>query len=195
MQTASVIDFYFDFGSPTTYLAFCELSKVAERTGATISWHPVLLGGIFKLSGNQSPALNPAKARWMVEDLQRWAALRGVPLRPRGIPANTLALLRVAISLRDDPRFLSYCRAVFDGLWRDGLQLPEDAAFDSLLANCGLSRAEFDARSADPQARQALLLATEAAVKRGLFGVPTFFVGGQMHFGQDRIDWVERACS
>lgn len=90
---------------------------------------------------------------------------------------------------------LPCCRAVFDGLWRDGLQLPEDTTFDALLANCGLSRAEFDARCTDPQAKQALLLVTEAVASRCLFGMPTFFVRGQVHFGQDRIDWVVRACS
>lgn len=187
------VEFLFDFGSPTTYLAFHVLRRIAERHAVEIRWTPVLLGGIFQLSGNVSPALHPAKGRWMMQDLERWATYWGVPFRPGFPPASTLALARGAVASLGDPRFLLYCEAVFDALWRDGIDLTVDRHLDALVERIGWAPADFRAAIASPAIKAALLENTQNAVKRGVFGAPTFFVGDDMHFGQDRLMFVEQA--
>lgn len=187
------VEFLFDFGSPTTYLAFHVLRRIAERHDAEIRWTPVLLGGIFQLSGNVSPALHPAKGRWMMQDLQRWADQWDVPFRPRFPPASTLALARGAVAALEQPHFLPYCEAVFDALWRDGEDLAIERNLKALLERIGWPPPDFHAAITSPAIKAALHENTRNAVARGVFGAPTFFVGNEMHFGQDRMMFVEKA--
>ena len=106
---AKTIEFFFDFGSPTTYLAHTQLPQLAADTGAQIQYVPMLLGGVFKATGNQSPVMVPAKGRWMGEDLPRFARRYGVPYQfnPH-FPINTLTLMRGAVGLqmREPQRFM-----------------------------------------------------------------------------------------
>jgi 2-hydroxychromene-2-carboxylate isomerase len=187
------IECYFDFGSPTSYLAFHALQRIAADTGATIDWRPMLLGGVFKQTGNASPVSIPAKARWMLQDLQRWSARWGVPLHAGMPPANTLSLMRGATALRGTAAFLPYCSAVFDAIWRDGRDLSDPAVQAEVLAAIGWSVERFAAEIARQEVKDRLLDTTREAVERGVFGAPTCFVGGVMHFGQDRLDFVAEA--
>jgi 2-hydroxychromene-2-carboxylate isomerase len=190
------VEFFFDVGSPTSYLAWRQLPKIAAETGATIDWRPMLLGGVFKATGNASPAAVPAKGRWMNEDLQRWAARYGVTLRfnPH-FPINTLTLMRGAagMQMRSPDEFLRYLDVIERAMWETPKNLGDADVLVATLADAGFEPAAFAALVADPEVKAKLIANTEEAVARGVFGAPTFFVGEQMFFGQDRLDFVREA--
>lgn len=186
------VEFLFDVGSPASYVAFKRLPAIAERTGATIDYQPLLLGGVFKATGNHSPAEIPAKGAWTSVDLARFAARHGVPFaRNPFFPINTLHLMRGAAGLQGDPRFMAYLAAVFDAMWQDPKNLGDPAEMAPVLARSGLGGDEFMALINAEETKARLKATTEQAVARGAFGAPTFFVDGEMFFGQDRLDWVE----
>ena len=189
------VEYFFDFGSPTSYLAWTQLPKIAADTGATIAWRPMLLGGVFKATGNASPVTIPAKGRWMHADIARWAEHYGVPFRfnPH-FPINTLTLMRGAtgLQMRQPDDFMRYLDVVHRAMWESGSDLGDPAVLASTLGDAGFDAAEFMALVADPEVKARLVATTEEAVARGAFGAPTFFVGDAMFFGQDRLDFVRR---
>jgi 2-hydroxychromene-2-carboxylate isomerase len=190
------LEFLFDFGSPASYLAYKALPEVLARTGATADYRPVLLGGVFKATGNASPATVQAKGRWMNADLARWAARRGTTFRRnQHFPINTLHLMRGAAGLKDDPRYMAYLEAVFDAMWSDPKNLGDPAEMGPVLARAGVAPDEFMSLIEREDVKARLKADTEAAVARGMFGAPTFFVGEEMYFGQDRLDFVEEALA
>ncbi len=190
------VEFFFDFGSPTTYLAYTQLPRIARETGATLMYRPMLLGGVFKATGNASPVTVPAKGRWMGGDIARWAQRWGVPFafNPH-FPINTLTLMRGAVGLqmRQPADFERYVEAVFKAMWVQPRNLGDAGELGAVLTQAGLDAAAFGALVADPEVKAALMGNTEEAVARGVFGAPTCFVGGEMHFGQDRLDFVREA--
>jgi 2-hydroxychromene-2-carboxylate isomerase len=190
------VEFFFDVGSPTSYLAWTQLPKIAAATGATIDWRPMLLGGVFKATGNASPVTVPAKGRWMNEDLQRWAARYAVRLRfnPH-FPINTLTLMRGAagMQMRRADEFQRYLEVVERAMWEQPKNLGDPDVLAATLADAGFDTAAFAALVADPEVKAKLIANTEEAVARGVFGAPTFFVGEAMFFGQDRLDFVREA--
>lgn len=192
------IEFFFDFGSPTTYLAHTQLPRIARDTGARLVYRPMLLGGVFKATGNASPVTVPAKGRWMGQDMARWAARHGVPFafNPH-FPINTLTLMRGAVGLqmRQPERFRPYVDAVFDAMWVHPRNLGDAGEIAALLGPLGLDPEAFAALVGDAEVKAALVAHTEEAVARGVFGAPTCFVGDQMHFGQDRLDFVREALT
>lgn len=191
------IEFWFDFGSPTTYLAHTQLPRIAQEAGAALQYRPMLLGGVFKATGNASPVLVPAKGRWMLQDLQRWAGHWGVPFafNPH-FPINTLPLMRGAIGLqlRQPEDFGRYVDAVFHAMWVQPQNLGDPAVLAAVLGTAGFDAAAFVALVGDAEVKAALVAATEEAVARGAFGAPTIFVGDEMFFGQDRLDFVRQAA-
>ena len=188
------VEFLFDFGSPTTYLAHKRLPAVLLRTGAKAKYVPILLGGVFKATGNASPAEVPAKGVHMQTDMQRFAQKYGVSLKQNPFfPINTLTLMRGAAALVDDDRFEHYVDTIFNAMWRDPKNLGDLAQLSLVLQAAGFDPAEFGRLVQDQAAKDRLKTATEDAVARGAFGAPTFFVGEQMFFGQDRLDFVEEA--
>ncbi|WP_296597451.1 2-hydroxychromene-2-carboxylate isomerase [Phenylobacterium sp.] len=190
------VEFFFDVGSPASYVAFKRLPAIAARTGATIDWQPFLLGGVFKATGNHSPAEVPAKGAWTTVDLARFAKRHRVPFaRNPFFPINTLHLMRGAAGLQGDPRFMAYLTAVFDAMWRDSKNLGDPAEMQPVLARAGLGGDEFMALINADETKARLKATTDKAVAHGAFGAPTFFVGGEMYFGQDRLDWVEEALA
>ena len=195
---AKTIEFLFDFGSPTTYLAHTQLPQLAADTGAHIQYVPMLLGGVFKATGNQSPVMVPAKGRWMGEDLPRFARRYGVPYQfnPH-FPINTLTLMRGAVGLqmRDPQRFMPYVNAVFRAMWVEPVNLGDPAVLASTLGAAGFQADSFMALVGDAEVKAQLIANTEAAVARGVFGAPTCFVGREMFFGQDRLDFVREAAT
>jgi 2-hydroxychromene-2-carboxylate isomerase len=195
---SKTIEFWFDFGSPTTYLAHTQLPRIARETGAELRYCPMLLGGVFKATGNASPVTVPAKGRWMGADLARWARRWGVPFafNPH-FPINTLTLMRgaVGVQARRPERFAAYLDAVFDAMWVQPKNLGDAAEVAAVVQRAGLGADDFAALVADPEVKAALVAQTEAAVARGVFGAPTCFVGGEMHFGQDRLDFVREAAA
>jgi 2-hydroxychromene-2-carboxylate isomerase len=190
------VEFLFDFGSPASYLAYKRVQQMAERNGARVDYVPMLLGGIFKATGNASPATVPAKGRWMNADLARWAKRFGTPFAHNPyFPINTLHLMRGATGLIEDVRFFAYLEAVFDAMWRDARNLGEPAELVPVLRRAGLEADEFRALTERDDVKERLKATTERAVARGVFGAPTFFVGEEMFFGQDRMDFVEEALA
>lgn len=193
---ARTVEFFFDVGSPASYVAYRRLPAIAARTGATIAYQPFLLGGVFKATGNHSPAEIPAKGAWTSVDLARHAERHGVPFaRNPFFPINTLHLMRGAAGLQDDPRFIGYLDAVFDAMWREPRNLGDPAEMPAVLARAGIEEDAFTALIGADATKARLKATTEAAVARGAFGAPTFFVGDAMYFGQDRLDWVEEALA
>ena len=190
------LEFFFDVGSPTAYLAYTQLPKLAAEAGATLRYRPMLLGGVFKATGNASPVSVPAKGRWMHADMARWAKRYGVPLvmNPH-FPINTLALMRGAagLQLRESADFARYLDTVFKAMWATPRNLGDVAELAAVLTDAGFDPEAFAAMVADPAVKAALVANTEEAVTRGVFGAPTVFVGDAMFFGQDRLDFVREA--
>jgi 2-hydroxychromene-2-carboxylate isomerase len=191
---SKTLEFLFDFGSPTSYLAYKRLPDLLAKTGARVEYVPMLLGGVFKATGNASPAEIPAKGRWMNSDLARWATRYGIEFnRNPYFPINTLHLMRGATGLIDDTRFLTYCDLVFDAMWCDPKNLGDPAELAPVVRRAGVEPDDFRALIERDDVKERLKATTEAAVERGAFGAPTFFVGEEMFFGQDRMDFVEEA--
>jgi len=190
------LEYFFDFGSPTSYLAWTQLPGLVAETGAELVWRPMLLGGVFKATGNASPVSVPAKGRWMGADIARWARRYGVPFRfnPH-FPINTLTLMRGAagLQLRAPEQFARYCEVVSKALWEEARNLGDPAILAATLAAAGFDVEAFTELVGDPEVKARLVATTEEAVARGVFGAPTFFVGEAMFFGQDRLDFVREA--
>jgi 2-hydroxychromene-2-carboxylate isomerase len=187
------VEFWFDFGSPASYLAWFQLPKIAAARGATIDWRPMLLGGVFQAASNRSPVEVPAKGRWMQDDLPRWAARYGAPYaRNPHFPINTLALMRgaVGVQMRRPQDFERYLAAMFRAMWEDQRNMGDPAEISAVLVEAGFDPAEFQALIADPAVKDRLKTVTQEAVERGVFGAPTFFVDGALYFGQDRLEFV-----
>ena len=193
---SKTVEFFFDFGSPTSYLAWTQLPHIAAAAGAQIVWRPMLLGGVFKASGNQSPVSIPAKGRYMLQDLARFARRYEVPLafNPH-FPINTLQLMRGAVAYLDSEQFQPYAKAVFEALWVQQQNLGNPEVVAAVLSAAGLDAAEFERLVGDEAVKQCLKDNTEEAIRRGVFGAPTFFVGSEMFFGQDRLDFVAEALA
>ena len=192
------LEFHFDFGSPTTYLAYTQVQRIARDTGANLVWHPMLLGGVFKATGNVSPVTVAAKGRWMNDDIARWAQRWGVPFRFNpNFPINTLTLMRGACGMlmRQPDDFERYLDAVFRAMWVEPRNLGDAEVLTAVLTQAGLDTEAFMALVSDPVVKADLVARTEASVARGVFGAPTCFVGEQMFFGQDRLDFVQAALA
>jgi 2-hydroxychromene-2-carboxylate isomerase len=192
------VEFYFDFGSPTSYLAYTQLPAICAETGAALVYRPVLLGGVFQATGNASPIAIPAKGRYTLIDMTRFARRYGVPMKMNPhFPINTLTLMRAAtgVQLRQPERFEALLACVFKGMWVDALNLGDPAVLGPLLAEAGFDPQALLALTAEQEVKDALKANTEAAIKRGMFGAPTMFVGDEMFFGQDRLDFVREALA
>jgi 2-hydroxychromene-2-carboxylate isomerase len=189
------IEFYFDFGSPTAYLAYKRLEQLREQHGCSVSYRPMLLGGIFKATGNTSPVAIPAKGKYMLQhDLPRFAHRYGVPLNfnPH-FPINTLNLMRGAIAATKLDCFEQYVSAMYDAVWVKQLDMADPEVVHQALLDAGLDADALLALAQEPDVKAELVTNTEEAVDRGVFGAPTFFMEGSMYFGQDRLDFIEEA--
>lgn len=190
------VEFFFDFGSPTTYLAWTQLPRLCAEAGADLVFRPMLLGGVFQATGNASPVTVPAKGRYMLEDMARYARRYGVPMRMNPhFPINTLMLMRGAVGfqLEKPDRFDAYVRAVFEAMWVEPRNLGDPEILAATLMQAGFDPREVLDMAGQQRVKDALKANTEEAVRRGAFGAPTLFVGGQMYFGQDRLDFVREA--
>ena len=191
---ARTLEFYFDYGSPYSYLADTQVEAIAQRTGATLVRKPMLLGGVFKATGNHSPAELPQKSAWSGFDMPLWARHYGVPFqRNPFFPVNTLALMRGAAAAQIDGSFERYHPAVFKAMWVEGRNLNDMQEVAAVLTAAGLDAGKFGARIQDQDVKDRLKATTEEAVARGVFGAPTCFVDKMMFFGNDRLPFVELA--
>jgi 2-hydroxychromene-2-carboxylate isomerase len=192
-----VIDFIFDFGSPNAYLAWKVLPGIAARAGAEVNLIPALLGGIFKATNNRSPveAFGEVKGKLAYEGLEtrRFVARHGLSAyRPNPhFPVNTLVIMRGLIAARRLGVGDRYLETVAAAMWEEGAKMDDPAVVARVLSAAGLPAEAILAATQDPEVKAELIANTEAAVGRGVFGIPTFFVGEEMFFGKDRLEQVE----
>ncbi len=195
---SKMVEYYFDFGSPAAYLASTQLQALGADTGASVLWRPMLLGGVFVATGNASPASVPAKGKYIFQDFARFARRYGVSLNTNPFfPINTITLMRIAVGLqmRDDPQFFDYCKTMFRAIWIDARNMNDPGTVAQALRDAGFDASELVALASEPAVKDKLKALTQAAVERGVFGAPTFFVGDQMFWGQDRLDFVRQALT
>ena len=198
---SATIEFIFDFGSPNAYLAYRALPPILARTGASLAISPCLLGGIFKATGNLAPtvAFAPIKGKLEYEmlELRRFVAkhrLVKFRLNPH-FPVNTLMLMRGLVAAREAGVEAGYLDMGLEGLWEEGLKLDDREVRARRIDAAGLDSASLLAASQTDRVKLKLADNTAAAVARGVFGVPTFFVGDDMFFGKDRLGQVEEATA
>lgn len=195
---SKTVEFWFDVGSPTAYLAWRQLPGIAARHGAAIDYRPMLLGGVHKATGNTPPGMVAAKGAYMGIDLARFAARYGVELNfnPH-FPVNTLALMRgaVAAQMAGEETFQRYLTTMMEAMWLAPRNLNDPQVVADVLTEGGFDPAWFLEKTADPAVKDRLKALTEEAVAKGAFGAPTFYVGDEMFFGQDRLDFVEEALA
>jgi len=191
------VEFLFDFGSPNAYLAHKVIPEIAQRTGATFAYEPVLLGGIFKLTNNRSPVEAFAGVRNKLEyeqlESRRFIARHGIAtfnFNPF-FPVNTLTLMRMAVVAAHDGILPRYVDAVFHHMWEAPKKMDDSQVIRKALEESGLDADRLLTAAGTGEVKLELLRRSEAAVERGLFGIPSFFVGNEMFFGKDRLRDVE----
>jgi 2-hydroxychromene-2-carboxylate isomerase len=191
------VEFHFDFGSPNAYLAHRVIPAIEARTGARFRYVPVLLGGVFKATGNRSPAESLQGIRNKPEyerlETERFIRRHGISSFRRNpfFPVNTLQIMRGAVAAELDGYLPAYGEAMFHHMWEDPKKLDEPEVIRAALDASGLDGAHTLERIQDPAVKQRLIANTEQSVARGTFGSPTFFVGEEMWFGKDRLRDVE----
>jgi 2-hydroxychromene-2-carboxylate isomerase len=191
------VEFHFDFGSPNAYLAHLVVPEIEKRTGAKFEYVPILLGGVFKLTNNRSPAesMRGIKNRLEYEELEwqrfvRRHAITRFTFNPF-FPVNTLLIMRGAVAAQLEGVFDRYVDEVFRHMWAEPKKMDDPEVVRAALGQSGLNAAALLARTQEPAVKDRLLKNTEASVARGTFGSPTFFVGSEIFFGKDRLRDVE----
>jgi len=193
-MVTQTFDFFYDFGSPYTYLVHKRVPDIAARTGTTAVYKPMLLGGVFKATGNMSPVHVPLKLAYQTADIARFVQHHGLSyLQNPHFPVMTITLMRGAIFATGKSYEKTYIDAVFDAMWIEGRKMDDPATIFEVLSSAGLPAAEIISSTQEPQIKSALIAATQDAVDRGVFGAPTLFVGGEMFFGKDALPDLERA--
>jgi 2-hydroxychromene-2-carboxylate isomerase len=195
------IEFHFDFGSPNAYLSHLLIPGIVERTGQKFAYVPILLGGIFKLTGNRSPAESMAGIRNRLEyerlETRRFLRQHRISqfvMNPF-FPVNTLAVMRGAVAARRLGIFENYVDAMFRHMWAEPKKLDDPAVLRAVLDESGFDSGALLALSASQEVKDELMANTQASVDRGAFGAPTFFVGNEIYFGKDRLPAVEAAIN
>jgi len=195
------LEFFYDVGSPWTYLAFDRIEGLAERAGAELSWRPILVGGVFNAVNDtvyaQRATPNPRKLQYHAKDLQDWARLYGLEIGwPSVFPVNSVKAMRGAVVAQAEGLLPAWSRACFEAYWGRDEDISEEAVLGQLAEKAGLERASFLERIASPAIKDALRANTDELIARGGFGSPTIFVDGEdMYFGNDRLVLVEAALA
>ena len=195
MKTKS-IELIFDFVSPNAYLVWQPLRALAARQGAQVHITPAFLGGMHKLTGNAPPFIRDAdvkgKNAYANLEMQRFIAKHGLhryKMNPK-FPFNSINLLRMLVSLESDDQ-IKFIDALIPAIWEDGLDVTDVAAVAIVLTKAGFDAESLAAKAQHPAIKQAVIDSTEKAVERGVFGIPTFFIGEEMFFGKERLGQIE----
>lgn len=191
------VEFFFDYISPATYFAHHKLPEIAKKTGAEIIYRPFLLGGVFKSTGNSTPMIIPAKGTWLINDLKRFAKRYQIPFELNPFfPFSTVGLMRGALWLQETGQELKpYSDAMFKAIWAEKRNMGEQSEITAVLKELKIDAEAFSKAIEQQAIKDRLRANTDEAVKRGAFGAPTMFVGDEMFWGQDRLDFVEEALS
>lgn len=198
-MVTKTLELIFDFGSPNAYLSMKALPELLDRTGADLIITPCLLGGIFKATGNRAPMIQyadaPAKLAYENLEMRRFIAKHGLTrfrINPH-FPVNTLTIMRGAVVADAEGTLDDYVDAVNRAMWEEGLKMDDPDVIATFLSANGFDGPALLARTQEPEIKAKLVANTEAAVARGVFGIPTFFVRDEMFFGKDRLAQVEEA--
>jgi 2-hydroxychromene-2-carboxylate isomerase len=190
----AVLEFFYDFVSPYSYLASTRVEAAARRAGGEVRFRPFLLGGVLRATGNRAPIETPAKAVYMWKDLQRWAARLGVPLRiPERFPTSSILALRCALAAEKRGKLVPFTHAVFAAYWGAGQDIAEPRLLSEIASGVALDGEALVA--AAPAEKEALHRQTQEAIDRGSFGAPTLLVGEELFFGNDRLEFAEEALA
>lgn len=196
-MTTPTVEFLFDFGSPNAYFCHKVIPDIEARTGVRFRYVPTLLGGLFKLANNRSPAEAfadiPKKRAYDQMEIERFIRKHGLTAyqRNRFFPVNTLAIMRGAVAAQRLNCFERYVDVMFAGMWEKSLNLSDPALIAGELANAGLDASAMVQGMQEQSVKDELLANTQHAYERGAFGSPFFFVGTEMFFGKDRLREVE----
>lgn len=195
---AKEVEFYFDIVSPASYLAWTQMPKLVEETGATIIYRPFFLPGLFKAAGSSSPITVPTKGRWLFHDLRRFAKKYDVPFWMNdNFPLNSLYIMRGLVGWQDKPEIEALGNGFFQAMWADNKNVNDPEIMAGIVSAAGVDPKEWQATLSDEDIKQSIFDISDALAKRGAFGAPTFFVkrGGkeEMHWGQDRLEFVKEA--
>jgi 2-hydroxychromene-2-carboxylate isomerase len=188
------LEYFFDFSSPYSYLASTQLEGLAARTGVRIRWRPFLLGALFKAIQTAPPIYNQARIAYMLKDLGDWSRHYGLPeVRiPETFPFLSVKSLRLALVAEEQGRMPAFGLGMFRAIWQQGQDATSESVLTSVLTEVGLEPPACFARTEAPEIKERLKKNGEEALERGVFGAPTFFVDGEMFFGNDRLLFVER---
>jgi len=194
-----MIECFFDCSSPWTWLGFRNLQPLAAELGEPVRWRPILVGGVFNAvnpsvyAAREQPV--PAKQAYTRKDLQDWARLAGVVVNhpPSVFPVNSVKAMRGCIWLEPRGLLVPFAEAVFEAYWTRDEDISQDAVLASLCTGLGIDPAAFAAGIARQDVKDALRANTEELMARGGFGSPTFFLGDDMYFGNDRLPLVREA--
>ena len=193
------LQFFYDYSSPWTYLAFTKVEEVCRRAGAEIEWRPILVGGIFNTvnpsvyQSRETPV--PAKAKYLAKDLKDWADFYGLKILfpPSVFPVNSVKSLRGALVAIEHGKMSQYSEAVFRAYWSDDRDISRDEELRAIVTAVGLDATEFFEKIGQPKYKDQVRANTDECIARGGFGTPTMFVGDSMFFGNDRLVLVEHA--
>jgi 2-hydroxychromene-2-carboxylate isomerase len=191
------VEFHFDFGSPNAYLAELVLPEIAKRTGVKFDYVPVLLGGVYKATGNMSPFDSlrgiKNKAEYNALETERFLRRHNITKFKSNpfFPVNTLMLMRGVIAAEFEGLFKPYFHAAYHHMWVEPKKMDDPQMFRDAFLSSGVDIDRVIARSQQDDVKKKLIENTQAAVARGEFGSPTFFVGDEMFFGKDRLREVE----
>jgi len=189
---ALTVEFFYDFGSPYSYLASLQIEELVKKHDAVLAWRPFLLGGVFKSLNTVPPAMTSNnKARFMLQDLKRFAAQLEAPFEMNPLfPQNTLLAMRLAVAAEERGHQVPLARVLFKGMWAEGKDLSDPAYLREQLKRISAPPSLLE-RAAAGHVKDRLRSNTEEAITRGAFGAPTFFVGDDLFFGNDRFDFLE----
>lgn len=187
------IDFFYDIGSPYSYLCATQIDGVARKHGREVHWRPMLLGAVFKATGNEMPARVPAKAKWMLSDLHLWAQSYGVPfVWPPSFPPNTVKAMRACVHAGDKGKVRELSLALFEGYWAHGVDPSSEEGLRKAAGMAGMDATELLAAIETQPVKDALRKSTDEAVARGVFGAPAMLVGEHLFWGNDRLQLLDR---
>ncbi|MGH8455801.1 MAG: 2-hydroxychromene-2-carboxylate isomerase [Stenotrophobium sp.] len=192
MSTSKSIEFFWEPGSPYTYLASTQVERIATEAGAAVTWKPFLLGKVFEARGTKLPASIPAKAQYMFKDLARWAQQYQVPVTmPKVFPVHSLLASRAAIAASQFGHEAAAAKAVLHAYWGEGQDISQPEVLAAAFDKAGLDGKAILEHAQDQGVKDQLKNNTEDALKRGVFGAPSMFVGDAMFWGNDRLDQMK----
>lgn len=195
MAGGKVIDFYWETGSTNTYFALHLIRPIAARHGATIVYHPFNLGYVFRKHNYVLLEEPEAKIKNRIRDLDRWAERYDLPFRfPTTFPIKTSRTLRGSIAMRRWGKEEAFIDALFAAYWeQDDATVADYAGMRPLAEKLGVNPDDFEQAAESPETRMALAKSTDDGLARGVFGCPSFFVGGELYWGKDRMEFIEDA--